>query len=147
VVTKKYLTTSTKAGAASKPAAAKEAAKKKATTRVAPAKRAPATKKAAAKPVAPAKTAKAAPGANKSVMPKLLDIFAGAGFTHVVADGFHIDFMGRMGEIDHIFVWQNVVLLCEETTEKSATKHCTNKIHFHRQIAGNWQRLLAPMQK
>lgn len=99
--------------------------------------------KAAAKPAktpAVPRAAKATASIKKSNTPKLQDIFLGAGFTHVPADGIHIDFMGRTGELDHIFVWQNVVLLCEETADKGATKHCTNKIHFHKQIASNWLR-------
>ncbi|MGE4404018.1 DGQHR domain-containing protein [Pseudomonas sp.] len=65
-------------------------------------------------------------------------IFEGAGFLHVHADDLHFTMAGRLGEIDHIFVWENVVLLCEETTEAHATKHCTNKIFFHRKIADNY---------
>jgi DGQHR domain-containing protein len=70
--------------------------------------------------------------------PKLKDIFEGAGFNHVPADGVHFTVGGRTGELDHIFVWENVVLLCEETAGKDATKHCTNKIYLHSKIAGHW---------
>jgi len=70
----------------------------------------------------------------------LREIFEGAGFKHVPADNIHFVVDGREGEIDHIFVYENVVLLCEETTEAHATKHCTNKIVFHKKIAEDYQR-------
>lgn len=46
------------------------------------------------------------------------------------------------GELDHIFVWNNVVLLCEETAGKDATKHFTNKVYLHRKISENWPSFL-----
>ncbi|MCG2585969.1 DGQHR domain-containing protein [Massilia sp. TS11] len=70
--------------------------------------------------------------------PKLRDIFEGAGFHHIPSDNVHFELQGRTGEIDHIFGWQNVILLCEETAGKDATKHCTNKIFFHKLIAQDW---------
>ena len=85
--------------------------------------------KTSKKPKAPSKSHKA---------PKLLDIFEGAGFSHILSDNIHFELQKRTGEIDHIFVWDNVVLLCEETTGKEVTKHCTNKIFFHNLIAKDW---------
>ncbi len=102
------------------------------TKKTSPAKKTP---KAAAKKSAASKPASASQ--HKSV---LRTIFEGAGFTHVVADNIHFTVDGRQGEIDHIFVWENVVLLCEETTEAHATKHCTNKIVLHKKIADDYVR-------
>lgn len=74
-----------------------------------------------------------------SPAPKLRDIFEGAGFQHVPADGLHFNVSGRTGELDHIFVWENVILLCEETTAtKDVPKHCVNKIYLHQKIAEQW---------
>lgn len=70
--------------------------------------------------------------------PKLLDIFGGAGFKHIPSDNIHFHLQHRQGEIDHIFAWENVILLCEETAGKEVTKHCTNKIFFHGLIANDW---------
>lgn len=75
--------------------------------------------------------------------PKLLDIFVGAGFEHIPSDNIHFHLQGRQGEIDHIFGWQNVILLCEETAGKDVTKHCTNKIFFHKLIANDWPAFFA----
>lgn len=87
----------------------------------------------------PSKTTKATVVSSKpSQAPKLKDIFEKAGFQHVPSDGFHFTIGGRTGELDHIFVWENVVLLCEETAGKDATKHCTNKIFLHAKIKENW---------
>lgn len=87
------------------------------------------------------KTAKAATTASSSKpspAPKLADIFEKAGFQHVPSDGLHFTIGGRTGELDHIFVWKNVVLLCEETAGKDAAKHCTNKIFLHTKIKAHW---------
>lgn len=74
----------------------------------------------------------------KPKFPKLQDIFVSAGFKHISADNIHFELQERMGEIDHIFVWENVVLLCEETAGKDVSAHCTKKIFFHRLIAADW---------
>lgn len=93
----------------------------------------------AAKPKKKTSTAATKPPSPKpSQAPKLKDIFEKAGFKHVPSDGFHFTIGGRTGEIDHIFVWENVVLLCEETAGKDATKHCTNKIFLHAKIKEHW---------
>ncbi|MFC5429453.1 hypothetical protein ACFPTO_11675 [Paraburkholderia denitrificans] len=84
------------------------------------------------------KKSRAPQSGKASQAPKIKDIFEGAGFKHVSADGVHFTVGGRTGELDHIFVWENVVLLCEETAGKDATKHCTNKIYLHGKIAANW---------
>lgn len=77
-------------------------------------------------------------GTSKNQSPKLREIFEGAGFTHIESDNIHFDMEYRTGEIDHIFVWENVILLCEETSGKEVTKHCTNKIFFHNLISNDW---------
>lgn len=69
------------------------------------------------------------------IAPKLKDIFETAGFEHIESDGIHISFKERMGEIDHIFGWENIILLCEETTGKDVSGHCTKKAFFHNLIA------------
>ena len=74
----------------------------------------------------------------KQKTPKLQDIFGSAGFKHIPADNIHFKLQERTGEIDHIFVWENVVLLCEETAGKDVSTHCTKKIFFHRLIADDW---------
>lgn len=79
--------------------------------------------------------------------PKLLDIFEGAGFKHIPSDNIHFDLQQRTGEIDHIFAWENVILLCEETASKDVTKHCTNKIFFHGLIANDWPAFFAKYRK
>jgi len=79
--------------------------------------------------------------------PKLLDIFEGAGFKHIPSDNIHFHLEQRKGEIDHIFAWENVILLCEETSGKDVTKHCTNKIFFHSLIANDWSKFFEIYRK
>lgn len=81
-------------------------------------------------------TSVAGPSSEKSILRK---IFEGAGFKHVHSDNLHFSVGGRAGEIDHIFVWENIVLLCEETTEAHPSKHCANKILFHSRIAADYE--------
>lgn len=112
-----------------------------------PAKKSPSATATASKPSKKSPTAAAAQPKNKtatassvkaSQAPKLHDILEKAGFKHVPSDGLHFTIGGRTGELDHIFVWENVVLLCEETAGKDAAKHCTNKIFLHAKIQEHW---------
>ena len=82
-----------------------------------------------------------------NMTPKLLSIFEGAGFKHIPSDNIQFQIEGRQGEIDHIFAWENIILLCEETAGKEVTKHCTNKIFFHKLIAQDWSKFFNDYRK
>lgn len=74
-----------------------------------------------------------------SGLPTLEAIFEKSGFVHVASEGIHFTVGGRKGEIDHIFVWENLVLLCEETSDKKPTHHIPTKIIFHNKIKADPQ--------
>ncbi|MBO1361934.1 hypothetical protein J2D73_19305 [Acetobacter sacchari] len=68
---------------------------------------------------------------------KTLGIFEAAGFQHIKSDNIHFLVSQQMGEIDYVFVWENVILLVEETTGEDLSKHPPKKIHFHKLIDQN----------
>ncbi|MRX06787.1 hypothetical protein GJ697_02955 [Pseudoduganella sp. FT25W] len=107
------------------------------------------TKSPAAKTIGKAAPKSAKPSAKQKARstPKLTNIFVGAGFTHIPSDNIHFYLEQRQGEIDHIFAWENVIVLCEETAGKEVTKHCTNKIFFHKLIAQDWPKFFETYRK
>ncbi len=62
-------------------------------------------------------------------------VFEGCGFRHIQSDNIHFEIHSRKGEIDHIFVYENVVVLCEETVQQDVSSHFGNKKFFHELIA------------
>lgn len=64
-------------------------------------------------------------------------VFRGAGFTHIDSDNKHITVSNQVGEIDHIFMWENVIVLCEETAGKDTSHHFPKKVMYHNLISRN----------
>jgi len=69
--------------------------------------------------------------------PKLLEIFEDAGFLHIVSEKKEFSINGQNGEIDYIFLFKNVVILCEETAGNDVSHHLPKKIVFHKLINSN----------
>lgn len=63
------------------------------------------------------------------------EVFRGAGFTHIDSDKKHITVSDQTGEIDHIFMWENVIVFCEETTGKDISHHFPKKVMYHNLIS------------
>lgn len=61
-------------------------------------------------------------------------IFTKAGFTHIDSDSTHFTIGGQKGEIDHIFIWENLAVLCEETSGNNVSHHHPKKALFHNNI-------------
>lgn len=72
-----------------------------------------------------------------SDLPTLEDIFKKSGFVHIQSEGIHFDVAGKRGELDHIFVWENLVVLCEVTSDKKPANHLPKKMIFHNKIKEN----------
>jgi DGQHR domain-containing protein len=53
-------------------------------------------------------------------------IFINAGFTYIKTEGKEFTFSGRTGEIDSLYVYENVIIVCEDT-------YAENKPHHHLQ--------------
>lgn len=69
--------------------------------------------------------------------PSLKEIFTSSGFLHIDSDEIHFEINSQTGEIDHIFVWENVVILCEETKCADTSKHLPKKVLFHTLISNS----------
>src|SRR5437764_498228 len=54
-------------------------------------------------------------------------VFHRLGFARIRADGKEFQFEGRTGELDDIFVYENVLILVEYTVGKSTTSHVLKK--------------------
>ncbi|MGG6430803.1 DGQHR domain-containing protein [Acetobacter ghanensis] len=65
------------------------------------------------------------------------DVFIGAGFSYISSDNKHITVSEQTGEIDHIFMWKNVIVLCEETTGRDISHHFPKKVMYHNLISNN----------
>ena len=55
------------------------------------------------------------------------NLFKGLGFARFKSDGVEITFKGRTGEIDDIFVFENIMVLVEYTVGKQTTAHVSKK--------------------
>lgn len=53
----------------------------------------------------------------------IANVFSGAGFKHIPVRGIEFEFKGRRGEIDALFVYKNVLVICEDTTERAPRDH------------------------
>lgn len=54
-------------------------------------------------------------------------LFRRIGFQRVRVDGFTFTFEERTGELDDLFIFENLVILCEYTTDQSTTQHIAKK--------------------
>lgn len=74
-------------------------------------------------------------------------VFEGCGFRHIHSDNIHFEINSRRGEIDHIFVYENVVVLCEETVQQDVSSHFGNKKLFHELISQSRTEFLSVYRK
>ncbi|WP_186202271.1 hypothetical protein [Burkholderia gladioli] len=78
------------------------------------------------------------PPKGKAKLTSLLDIFPQAGFQSIESDGIHFKIDDRTGEIDYIFAFENVIVLCEETeATNNISSHFSKKKLFHEIITQN----------
>lgn len=61
-------------------------------------------------------------------------MFTNMGFTHVPAEGKEAKFGNKTGELDAVFVYENVLLVVEDTTSKKPFDHAKNKKLLAEQI-------------
>ena len=58
-------------------------------------------------------------------------------FEYLRTEGKHIEFGGKKGEIDSIYVYENILLVCEDTVDQNIKDHIKNKHIFFEQIDKN----------
>lgn len=75
------------------------------------------------------------------------DVFVGAGFTYIESEGKHISVSKQDGEIDYIFMWENVIVLCEETSGKDVSNHFAKKLIYHELIYKNKKEFFTEYEK
>lgn len=66
-------------------------------------------------------------------------LFERLGFKRFKSDGVTINFQGRTGEIDDIFLYENVMVLVEYTVVKKTGPHVANKSFLYRNINDHQQ--------
>jgi DGQHR domain-containing protein len=77
-------------------------------------------------------------------------MFTNMGFTHVPTEGKEDKFGKKVGELDSVFIYQNVILIVEDTTAAKAFDHAKNKSLLAKQILAekrqfiNWLRTTFP---
>jgi len=64
-------------------------------------------------------------------------VFTNAGFTQVKTRGTQLTIAGRQGDIDSFFVYENVLVLVEDTTAKDVKDHIGKTSSFFSHIAGH----------
>lgn len=70
-------------------------------------------------------------------------IFVRCGFEKIKSDGIHFTLTQQQGEIDCIYTYQNLIILCEVTAGKdSASKHLPKKRLFHQAIQSSYENFL-----
>jgi DGQHR domain-containing protein len=59
------------------------------------------------------------------------------GFEYLRTEGKHKSFGGRKGEIDSIYLYENIILVCEDTTDSDLPNHVKGKHIFFDEIKNN----------
>lgn len=74
---------------------------------------------------------------------RIRTMFTNAGFVYLPTNGIERTFGNKVGELDQVFVFENIVLVCEDTVEKSPRDHLKNKKILADEIAANTADLIA----
>lgn len=70
------------------------------------------------------------------------DLFLKLGFDRVETDGKQFTYKGRQSEIDDVFVFENIIVLVEYTTQKSVSDHLLKKKIIYDLIQENHQEFI-----
>lgn len=79
----------------------------------------------------------------KAFKKKIITTFSDAGFTYLRSEGKHFPIGHRTVELDYIFIFDNVIIICEDTIGKNHEKdHIRNKSEAYREIKDNVETFL-----
>jgi len=67
----------------------------------------------------------------------ILSIFRMMDFIHLRSVGIPVNFGGQDGELDYIFLYENIIVICEDTAGKTDTNHLRVKDFFYKKILEN----------
>lgn len=70
----------------------------------------------------------------KKYIAQIRGVFSNVGFKRIASDGKEINFKGRTGEIDDIFLYENILVVCEQTSGKKSGHHLMNKNYLYNEI-------------
>jgi DGQHR domain-containing protein len=74
--------------------------------------------------------------ANRKFLSDIQTVFVNAGFTQVPTRGTQLTIEGRQGDIDNLFIYENVLVVVEDTTAKQNLKdHITKTASFFAHVA------------
>src|SRR5580698_9655650 len=73
----------------------------------------------------------------KKLNKTILEMFRLMGFEYIRTGGKHQTFGGQQGEIDNVFIFENIILLCEETLVTNPGDHLRKKYDFYEKIIAN----------
>lgn len=74
---------------------------------------------------------------------KIRTTFIDSGFTYLRSEGKHFKIGHRVVELDYIFIFENIIIICEDTTSKNNDKeHIRNKSEAFREIQNHVETFL-----
>lgn len=77
--------------------------------------------------------------AERAFTRRIQGVFKNAGFSHLATAGIEQKFGSKTGELDNVFVYENVILVCEDTVsaQSNVKDHLKNKKILFDEIAAN----------
>lgn len=75
--------------------------------------------------------------AQKKLRKDIQSTLKAMGFEYLRTEGKHIEFGGQKGEFDSIYLYENILLLCEDTVVQDIKGHIKKKHIFFEQIENN----------
>lgn len=83
---------------------------------------------------------------NSAFRKSIRDTFIGMGFIYLPTNNYHFTIGNRTVELDYVFVYKNVVVICEDTTGESKDKdHIRKKNEAAGELRRNTQRFIEAM--
>jgi DGQHR domain-containing protein len=76
---------------------------------------------------------------------KIISVFKNTRFEYLNTEGIHKKFGHKIGELDYVFIYENIILVCEDTTskkERAIKTHLKNKKLLADQIVANKTELI-----
>lgn len=80
--------------------------------------------------------------AQKRLFNKIVSVFCGAGFVHLKTEGREFNLGRRKSEIDSLFIYENIWLICEDTTSSDMTNHARTKNETVGEIKNNLRKFV-----
>jgi DGQHR domain-containing protein len=68
---------------------------------------------------------------------RIKNVFKNLGFRHLATEGKERKFGHKTGELDAVYLYENLIIVAEETTSKDAREHLKNKHLLFREISSN----------